>query len=90
MGIPGSEWVVVAEFDNLPGEVDPRRVLERWLRRRGIDWMPFAQGDCLGTTVAVEMSLDPTKIGADTRVSGRMFVSEAPRFEPLDPSEFIR
>lgn len=47
MGIPGSEWGAVAYVDHLPGELSASRMLGRWLRRRGIDWMPFAPDEIL-------------------------------------------
>jgi hypothetical protein len=46
-GIPGPEWVEVAGFGGLPGQGSPRRVLDHWLRARGIDWMPFTPDEVL-------------------------------------------
>lgn len=47
VGIPGAEWVAVADFSVLPGVRHPRQVLDRWLRQRGIDWLPFAEDEIL-------------------------------------------
>jgi hypothetical protein len=44
-GLADGDWAEVAAFENAPGSGRPGDVLANWLRERGIDWMPFADGE---------------------------------------------
>jgi hypothetical protein len=46
MGAPADgQWSEVAVVENAPGNGRPGDVLAGWLRKRGIDWMPFTNGE---------------------------------------------